>query len=239
MVSAGSYAKLSDQQRQPYQDLLSRLIVLVGRPDERIDQRERMLMHRTLLNLWDFQHAYSITLETIRAGGEAGNRRDVSMGNNLAWLAYQYHPDRKIVAWAANTHLARDIAALEGFGNFRDMFDTYRPMGQVALELMGDDIYSIGVLAYSGRSRRVNRDFAIPVKAMPGSLEELLHLTGHKYLFIDLKHTPQDHWLRQELVAGAFGYSPMRGDWSAVFDAFIFIDEMLPATPVRRSSPSP
>jgi erythromycin esterase len=235
MCFEGTWAQRPDAERALHVAVLDRLIEIASRPTSAAAERERVLMHRTLQNLRAFQQFYSVPMELLGKGGEAGNRRDISMGRNLAWLANEYYPDRKITAWAANSHLARAIDSLRGVGA-PSVFAKYRPMGEEARALLGERIYSIGFIAYRGESRRVGRDTAIRIRAPAGSLEHLCHLTGQEYLFIDLKGTPEDHWLRQDLVAGAFGFTPMVGDWSEVFDAFFFIDQMHPATAVREEA---
>ncbi len=69
---------------------------------------------------------------------------------------------------------------------------------------------------------------------LAGSLEDLLHQTGHEYAFLDLRQIPSGgEWLREPLSSRAIGHSPMTADWTRVADAVFFIREMQPSTVAR------
>jgi hypothetical protein len=94
-----------------------------------------------------------------KTGGAADNDlRDKAMGENLAWLAKEYYPDRKIIVWAASRHLMReasDMKWLERGGSYAGSV----PMGQVIYLLGGcqGSLYMNGSSVYiAGRTTKAD-----------------------------------------------------------------------------------
>lgn len=197
-----------------------------GKLDAAHGAAEVALVERSIRNL--LAYAAQIAASPMR-NVEEGNIRDAAMGENLAWLARERYPDRKIMVWAASAHNAWNVEALEPLSPNLD-YTGVRPMGQVAREALGDEIYSIMFLAYEGR---IGRPWSgpFPIERAPdGSLEDLMHRTGRPYLFLDLRGAPEGHWLREKHVARPLGYAPLRAAWPDICDAFFFTDRMYPST---------
>jgi erythromycin esterase len=80
--------------------------------------------------------------------------RDRVMGEHLAWLAREKYPRRKIVAWMASGHAARN---LDRIGTSRPdlarIYKVWQPAGAVAHALLGDEVYTVGVVAHHGRQK--------------------------------------------------------------------------------------
>lgn len=167
-----------------------------------------------------------------RAGMQEGsNRRDVAMGENLAWLADEHFRGRRIIAWAASRHVAHDLRLVDtGSEAFR--YDAFRTQGDAAHAALGDDLYTILFDAAEGSSAQVGRP-AVPLPPPPeGGLTALLRATGRPYLFLDLRALRGDegHWLNQPLLARPFGYSDQAAPWGRVADAIFFTATMEPST---------
>src|SRR6185503_14486271 len=125
-------------------------------------------------------------------------------------------------------------------------YKVWQPAGAVAHALLGDEVYTVGVVAHHGRHK-----FAIlqgepkePAPPADGSLEDRFHRAGFALAFLDLRHTRgQPPWLREPLVARPLGYEVMRARWREVFDGMLFIDPMEPsekvAKPAAPASPTP
>ena len=168
--------------------------------------------------------------------------RDISMGENLTFLANEYYAGRKIIVWAASSHNLRDPQSIHAsMPGMEDIYKGYITEGQTAYSHLGDDIYSIAFTAYQGRIGYANQKVAgqdIGV-APAGSLADLMHKTGEKLLFVDLREfsrTPS-HWLHKPIVDRPLGHSPMETDWTKQFDALIFTDVLEPS--VRREVKQP
>lgn len=184
-------------------------------------------MRRTLINVAE----YAVQRSEPIKGPKDVNGRDKAMGENLAWLASEYYKGRKVMVWAASFHNARNIESVDGSAIGID-YAGVRPMGQVAYETLGIQIYSIMFVAYGGR---IGKPWSgpSPIRDAPeGSLDELMHRTGKPYLFVDFRGLPSGHWLREPIVARPLGYAPMKAVWPGVFDGVVFTDRMFPSTRV-------
>jgi erythromycin esterase len=171
--------------------------------------------------------------------------RDRVMGEHLTWLARERFPRQKIVVWMHSFHAARGLDGVAtSRADLNRLWRTLQPAGAVAHAELGDEIYTVGVLAHHGQRRFAN--LKVPPKdippASPGSLEDLFHRTGDELAFLDLRHTRgQPRWLLAPLLARPSNYEPMRARWRQVFDGLLFIDAMEPSekAPAPAATPSP
>lgn len=188
-------------------------------------KREVLFMDRTLHTLHEL---IRLNTSTARIAGWhiAGlNIRNKAMGENLAWLAKVYYPDRKIMVWAASSHLSRNGFKLEPTADAKtnERFQALREAGDTVLKELGaKDVYSIGFSGYQMEGTAASAD----------SFDGLCHESGHEYLFVDLKNQPRDSWLRQSMEARIFGL-PLKGDWSQMFDGIFFMDTVAGGTAVK------
>jgi erythromycin esterase len=168
-------------------------------------------------------------VERMAPGFDLTNHRDKRMAENLVWLANDCFKGKKIIVWAASMHNARRIEPIEWVEGGKRYIGT-RPMGDYAWDVLGTDMYSIMFLAYQGRIGRPWTGAGPIEPAQDGSLDALLHHTGKPYLFIDFRRLPNNHWLREPIVARPLGYAPMKTIWPDHFDAAFFTDRMYPST---------
>jgi erythromycin esterase-like protein len=190
--------------------------------------RQIAFMKRCLQNLLVFEQVHRQTCP----GGEdpsLTNLRDKTMGENLAWLAREYYPDRKIIVWAASFHLMRNAPSVTVTGGKLDYTRTV-PMGHVARQLLGSDYYSFMMTAYKGRAGNPFRNAADIGRASADSLEGLLNRAGYRYAFVDFRSLGQESWLRGKIEARPLGYARMEARWPEVFDAVLFTRDMFPST---------
>lgn len=164
-----------------------------------------------------------------------GERRNRQMARNLAWLAREYFPGRKIIVWAHNAHVLRHMYRLpkqtvqvSGVG-----------MGQAVWEVFGDRSFVITATAYSGQFRwRVtppSMTFTVVSDQDPTfELEELLAATGLEQAVLPLRNLPPGgDWLRSPIFFRPGNYQSVLGTWPNHADAILF---MRAATP-RASMP--
>ncbi len=178
-----------------------------------------------------FEFAWKLNPQQIDPN--IANLRDAQMADNLTWLATQQYPTRRLIVWGATSHLTRNRQTIENNGA-----PNMIPMGHHLLETLGADVYTLMFTSFTGQTglaregeRGAPRDVG---EASPGSLEDLLHRTGHEYAFLDLRRIPSGgEWLREPLLSRPMGHSPMVADWTRVADAFFFIREMQPSTLAR------
>lgn len=153
--------------------------------------------------------------------------RDRAMGESLAWLARHRFAGRKIIVWAASFHSAREVDEIDVPSPVHmRLFRTFQPMGAVARRELGEELYTVAVLAYQGRYSARGKPIEI-LQPSAGSLEDLFHRTGLPHAFLDLSRTRRlPGWLRDPLVARAMGYKEMKAPWGRVFDGVLFLDRM-------------
>lgn len=165
-------------------------------------------------------------------GGADDNPIGVQEGRNVLFLVRNYFPSRKTIVWAHSGHLMRGAAQIEDLGiNFRTSETV--AAGQHIHDALGDGVYSIMFTAYGGKWRdwrNQERDLPVPPQ---GSLEDLFHRAGLKFAFVDFRGLPPGHWLRERLIARPIAHSPMRADWTQVYDGVFFIDTMTPTTAMK------
>ncbi len=160
--------------------------------------------------------------------------RDRKMGENLVWLAKEWYPEQKIIVWAANRHVARNVSSIEilrpdNYAVAMQLPSDFREMGDFIYRELGQSAYSIAFVAYQGtRSRRQKKPRSI--KPIPGSIESLWHATGHRYSFLDFRSLRRGHWLHKPLLAHVDGGAIERANWTNVFDGMFYIDTMFPDT---------
>lgn len=155
--------------------------------------------------------------------------RDRLMGESLAWLARHRFAGRKIVVWAASAHAAREVAGIDVPSAVHTrLYRTWQPMGAVARRDLGEELYTVAVLAYQGSYSPVRQRQPVELlQPSAGSLEDLFHRTGLPYAFLDLSRTGRlPRWLREPLIARPMGYMEMKTRWGRVFDAILFLDRM-------------
>jgi erythromycin esterase len=221
-------------ERRYNRDLPRRLIAL-------IDQRRTDLLARSSPREIDYVRQSLVSFMNMdRAlGGQAGTgqsadrySRDTAMAENLLWLLQGPLAGRKVIVWAHNYHLLRDVS----FPNLAPALKTYPAMGPMGLHLaraLGPDLYVIGALAHhgsDGEAGEKTEDLPLPA---PQSLEGLLHAVGKPRLLLGLRDLPADHWLRAPIATGIYFYEPQVTDVPRLYDAVFFLDEMTPSHAVR------
>jgi len=215
-----------------------------------ISRRERTLLSRALTN---FRAMVEMLYWGARSRSPEGAQDDMlhmasvrepNMAETMVWLAREFHPDRKLIVWAASSHLtynSRRVEFGDGEGNWANDASPWEPMGNYVHEQLGDDFYVIDFIAYAGEIGSV-AGWSRPLEpAPPGSVDALCHESGQPYLFVDLRTMPSwegGAWLVERNVARPRGYGEMRADWSEVCDAFFFTDVMYPSTAIRPPAPA-
>jgi erythromycin esterase len=166
---------------------------------------------------------------------EDNNPRDAQMGRNLVWLANVWYPGKKIIVWAASSHIARDagqLANAAGAHPYQTGWTVH--MGGEAYQVLGAQMYAIGFTAAGGSFGRYGSMPAPLAPPRAGSLEAFFKESGLTNAFVDFRSPPAGgEWLRS-VYARPFGYGDMTGDWTRVLDGMVFTYDMVPSTPASR-----
>ncbi len=156
---------------------------------------------------------------------EVFNMRDAQMADNLSWLAAA-NPGRRIIVWAATSHILRDRDVLIG-----DPAPEKVATGTHAAREFGKDLYVLAVTSGGGSvgswARREVRDQG---RAPQGTIEHALNATGLDYAFVGRDR------IEGERTSWMLGYYPVAGRWDQAVDGLFFIRDMIPTS---YSSPPP
>jgi erythromycin esterase len=200
---------------------------------------ERSLLARTARNLAAF---LKMAAEVASKGQShesmmrAGAFREPAMAETLIWLANERFEGRKIIVWAASSHMSFNehlVQMQDGLGLWQAIPGDWSPMGHAVREVLGDDLYTVMFIANHGTMGNVWSPPRPLARAPEGSLDAFCHRTGVPYLFVDLRSLPSlegGAWLAEPLVARPRGYGEMRAPWPNVCDAMFFTAEMTPST---------
>jgi erythromycin esterase len=162
---------------------------------------------------------------------ENGNSvRDLQMAKNLIWLAEKAYPEKKIIVWAHNVHIAKSMTAIGG-KSLSDDPSAFVPMGATIHHYFGSHAYCIGFTGGEGSYMNYVDSKIMDVPApMAGSVEAQLAATGDAYGFLDYRRAPRS--LRKSIPGALADYGPAKGEWPEVFDGLFFIDKV---SPVQRT----
>lgn len=154
----------------------------------------------------------------------SGNIRDKQMAENILWLAQQKYPGRKIVVWAANYHIARNVSTeVKEDKHFQNQGAV--AMGQYLHDTLKDKMYALAICSYTGQRADVGTTINVyPIKPRsPESLEHYLHTKTYDYAFVNFSNMNPSG--SQFKMAGLWHYE-LTGNWTKVFDGIFFIDRM-------------
>lgn len=164
----------------------------------------------------------------------SSNLRDRQMAENLAWLATDLYPKRKIIVWAASFHLAKNphtILRADG----TSPYEKTKTMGHELQTLIEKrDCFTVGFTCSTGDTGTWFQPARAVSPVPAGSFEHIFDATGESQLLLSLEQSRNDaQWLSEKRLARPLGYVPLMADWTQVFDAVIFIRTMSPSTRVE------
>ncbi len=222
-------------ERRYNRDLPRRLVATIDarRGDllVRVSPREIDHVRQSLVSLMNMDRALGGLSGAGR--GDDGYNRDTAMAENLLHLLDGALAGRKVIVWAHNYHVYRDLPAAGAAEALRSEGSLAGPMGMSLARALGRDVYVIGFLAHHGRCGFAGEPPEELPPAAPDSLEGLLHATGKPWLFLGLRELPPDHWLRAPLATSLYMYETMTTEVPRLCDALFFLDEMTPSTAVQ------
>jgi erythromycin esterase-like protein len=191
-------------------------------------------------------------VKNLRASADytwRGASRDRAMGENLAWIATQLYPGRKMIVWAHNNHVAmskwmyfnapdtaiqRSVSRQSVASKGRSTY-----LGVEAKHFFGSRVVSIATLSYggyytpdvrthvdtlSGEFERGNFDSVTVLAPAPsGTVESALNAAGLKVAVVDLRPF---RGTNTPLSTRAFDYTvtpPLAMRYWEGYDGFLFI----------------
>lgn len=195
--------------------------------------REALWWGQTLESIQSF--ARMVWAASPQTQAEDNNPRDAQMARNLVWLANTWYPGRKIIVWAATSHIARNTAHLSDIYTIRPYARGWTVhMGAEAYEELGPQMYAIGFTAATGSHAPYWGGAIDLLPPLTRSLEARFVEAGFENAFLDLRTLPEGgEWLH-DVFSRPMGYGDMQGDWPTVLDAMVYTHRMSPATRALR-----
>jgi len=167
--------------------------------------------------------------QTIKSGKIDDTSRDIRMAINLKWLMQNKFKDQKIIVWAADIHIARNMKV--------------SPNNPVNAETMGNkfmeiitnpnDVYTIGFTSYEGMAGRVGSP-GYDVRHKIRNSFETWFATNQSYAFVDFKEFNKlNPSYNENFYASPIGHFVGIGQWNQVFDGLFYIRDMYRCVPTR------
>ncbi|WP_427137489.1 erythromycin esterase family protein [Psychrobacillus psychrodurans] len=101
--------------------------------------------------------------------------RDQIMAENIEWICHKLYPDEKIIIWAHNTHIYKNIQSLY----------SYKPMGSLMSPNLTSQSYYLGLFMYEGNAALNNGSVYELRKPPKKSLEDYMNHSPSPVLFLD------------------------------------------------------
>lgn len=148
--------------------------------------------------------------------------RDSAMAANVSFLKEKVYPQKKMIIWAHNYHIANSQYLHALYPDVKVMgcwlHDKYKP-----------NIYSIGLYMLRGKTKTEWDWSIIDVQppTSPYSLEAILYWCRKKYLFIDIlnqTYCQGNKWMYSTLTAKTSGFANESMVLKNTYDGIIFID---------------
>ena len=205
----------------------------------------------TRLGLTDARRGFSVTPTGV--AGESMTRRDLAMAANCADILEAAGPDRKLIVWAHNAHVARQTMEVpanvgsapppEGSDHEPPELATVKTQGWHLAERFGDEQRVIGFALgggqvkmwhlFEGRDLR-DREFGPPPD---DTLDAALARLGEPLVAVDVRNPPTDglvaDWLRaprrsRSVTAGWFSELSeffTGRNWLPAYDVIVFVEK--------------
>ena len=152
--------------------------------------------------------------------------RDKQMAENVKYIKEDLFPGKRIIIWAHNGHIQKDIESVAILPECHYYSGTN--MGNYLFKAYGIQLYSIGSLAYRGHINYGEvQDIQIE---KPESIEAILYHARKRYCFIDFTQQSEqagNSWIFQKITqkyihrTGAFDIQYVPKDQ---YDGILFID---------------
>ncbi len=176
---------------------------------------------------WVIQDAL-VALQGAEGYIKGKRRRDQSMADNLDWILNHQPTGTKVITWAHNGHVTKNLTG-------------YKSMGSFLSERHGDNMMVFGFAFHEGDYTAVGKNGINTYstsKSDMGSVEWFLKSSGIPNFIIDirgaLKEEPGAQWLNQELEFRSIGAMSADHAFSLrnltkEFDAIIFFEKTTPS----------
>jgi erythromycin esterase-like protein len=165
--------------------------------------------------------------DNIRKGAQ---ERDRQMADNLHWLMSHQFAERKVIVWAASSHIYG-----APFEPVRHYFsERYYPMGYCFKKMAtAFPVYTLGFTSYAGSTQRIGGSFYLFESNEPNSLEEWVHESKADYAFIDLDKAKTSLDGRHPFSMAGAGHFQIKQYWMDGFNGVFYVKKMEPCKAIQ------
>ncbi len=144
--------------------------------------------------------------------------RDGQMADNFLWLLNNKFPTQKIIVWAHNYHIMRNMK----YVRYVDNDDDKRGMGVILDENINGKIYSIGFTSYEGYYSQLKFKKRCPIpRSLSNSFSTFLGKKEFNYAFFETKN------MKEYITMNGIFHRSDNAKWNTVYDGMFFIKEMV------------
>ncbi len=159
-------------------------------------------------------------LKHLTAGkGQYFKIRDQIMAGNLEWICNELYPNEKIIIWAHNNHIFKNISG------------SYRPMGSLMSQELESQSYYLGFFMYHGEVTFDKKSYEKLSKPAKKSLEDYMNHHPAPISFLDFsrKSPNEDNkWIFRKTVILNSGMMPTLIVPKEQLDGIFFVKEVSP-----------
>lgn len=186
------------------------------------DRRKVLVTRQTV---WSILQNIDKKIALINNTGLATFYRDSAMAENLACLAEQIHPGKKIMVWAHNFHIRHR----------QEDIDNIKTMGHWVVDRFRSQLYTVGLYMYRGEAAWNNQAIYSISTHSADSLEAIGYQARLRLFFLDMlyrEQVPGNSWMFMETESKRWGTYAMDSILRDQYDGIIFVDTVHP--PVYR-----
>lgn len=177
------------------------------------------VLKQSVLNLIAYMD-FIISYNSLYINPVSVRIRDSTMASNVIFIKEKLYPQKKLIIWAHNYHIANS-------SYLHAVSPDIKVMGNWLHEKYTYDLYTIGAYMLRGKTKYNESFIDVQLPVSPNSVEAILYYTKKKYCFIDLanqNYCSSNRWMFNLITAKYEGFASESMIIRNVYDGLIFID---------------
>jgi len=178
-----------------------------------------IVLKQSVLNLIAYMD-FIISYNSLYINPISVRIRDSTMASNVFFIKDKLYPQKKLIIWAHNYHIANS-------SYLHAISPDIKVMGNWLHEKYNSDLYTIGTYMLRGKTKYKESVIDVQLPVSSNSLEAILYHCRKKTLFVDLLHQQQcsgNKWMFNTITAKYSGFANESMIIRNVYDGIIFID---------------
>ncbi len=186
---------------------------------------EKVPVYDFWLRMVDNLLAETIEYKNLGNPEKAANKniRDSQMAANLKWLKDVKYPDKKIIIWAANYHIAKYKGIAKKSENNLETMGSFFTQDSLA----NKDTYILGFTSFQGEAGRIGQKNYDVRKAKSNGFSNWIYSSKqYPFAFTDFTSYNQSHSTKETFLLSGFGHSEFKNNWTDLFNGIFYIQDM-------------